>query len=146
VSIPLVANGDAQSAEDARAMLAASGADAVMIGRGAYGRPWWPGVIAEGLDPGTGIRVPSLVEEARLVAAHHLAIMDFHGPHHGNRIARKHIGWVISRLTERGLLNAEADKTWRACLLQTQDNSVVALGLNDLYETALRAGDATQCR
>lgn len=145
VSIPLVANGDAQTVDDARAMLAASGADAVMVGRGAYGRPWWPGVMANELDPGTGIRQPSLEEEALLVAEHHRAILDFHGPHHGNRIARKHIGWVISRLTERGLLDGESDKTWRACLLQTHDNPVVTRGLTDLYEVAFEAEGAKPC-
>ncbi len=145
ISIPLVANGDAQSAVDARAMLAVSGADAVMVGRGAYGRPWWPGVIADELDPGTGIRHPSLAEEAQLVAAHHQAMLEFHGPHHGNRIARKHIGWVISRLTERGLLNAEADKAWRARLLQSHDNTVVMCGLADLYDAAVTARGANRC-
>ena len=57
ISIPLIANGDGDSMPaDARAMLAQSGADGVMIGRGAYGRPWWPGVIADGLEPGSGRR------------------------------------------------------------------------------------------
>ncbi len=54
ISLPLIANGDASGLDDARAMLARSGADGIMIGRGAYGRPWLPGVIAEALDPGSG--------------------------------------------------------------------------------------------
>ena len=63
ITVPLIANGDGVSAADARAMLAASGADGIMLGRGAYGRPWWPGVIANLLDPGSGIMEPTLAEE-----------------------------------------------------------------------------------
>ncbi|MGH6820355.1 MAG: tRNA dihydrouridine synthase, partial [Methylocella sp.] len=54
ISIPLIANGDAETLADAKAMLRASGADGIMMGRAAYGRPWWPGVIAGLLDPGSG--------------------------------------------------------------------------------------------
>ena len=136
VSIPLIANGDGTSVDDAKQMLAKSGADGVMIGRGAYGRPWWPGVIAEGLDPGSGIAEPTLAEEAEIVAKHHDRILSKHGAHHGNRIARKHIGWAISRLADRHLLTAEAAAHWRAALLRTNDNAAVAQGLRDLYATA----------
>ena len=136
ISIPLIANGDGNSVSDAKEMLAKSGADGVMIGRGAYGRPWWPGVIAEGLDPGSGIAEPSLAAEARIVAEHHERILAHHGAHHGNKIARKHIGWAITRLTERHLLGAEEAAAWRAQLLRTNDNHAVAQGLRDLYHTA----------
>jgi tRNA-dihydrouridine synthase B len=133
ISIPLVANGDGQSADDAAAMMKASGADAVMIGRGAYGRPWWPGVIANRLDPGTGIEEPPLEAEASMVRTHHAAIIDFHGEHHGNRIARKHVGWTIDRLAERQLIAADVAAQWRRRLLQTHDNQAVARGLSELY-------------
>ncbi len=136
VSIPLIANGDGTSVADAKEMLAMSGADGVMIGRGAYGRPWWPGVIAEGLDPGCGIAEPTLAEEAVIVARHHDRILSKHGAHHGNRIARKHIGWAISRLAERHFLTPEAATYWRAALLRTNDNAAVAQGLRDLYAAA----------
>ena len=69
VSIPVIANGDCETGADAREMLEASGADGVMIGRGSYGRPWWPGVIAEALEPGTGKNAPSLAEESGIVAS-----------------------------------------------------------------------------
>ena len=105
ISIPLIANGDGTSVADAREMLAKSGADGVMIGRGAYGRPWWPGVIAEGLDPGSGARG---ADARRGGAASSPSITSAFSPtmahHHGNRIARKHIGWAIGRLAERNLL------------------------------------------
>ena len=133
ISIPLIANGDAASIEDAREMLESSGADGIMIGRGAYGRPWWPGVIAEGLDPGSGAREPALAEEADIASQHHQRILSHHGSHHGNRIARKHIGWTITRLAERGLLTPEDASQWRISLLRSNDNAAVARGLSELY-------------
>jgi nifR3 family TIM-barrel protein len=134
ISIPLIANGDGNTVADAREMLAKSGADGVMIGRGAYGRPWWPGVIAEGLDPGSGRAEPSLAEEASILALHHDRILNTHGAHHGNRIARKHIGWAIGRLAERHLLQPELAARWRTDLLRSNDNAAVARGLAALYD------------
>ena len=134
ISIPLIANGDGNSVADAREMLAQSGADGVMIGRGAYGRPWWPGVIAEGLEPGTGRAEPTLAEEAQIVTEHHERMLSHHGAHHGNRTARKHLGWVIGRLADRGLLGREAAADWRASLLQLTDNDAVRRGLAELFE------------
>ena len=134
ISIPLIANDDGNSVADAREMLAQSGADGVMIGRGAYGRPWWPGVIAEGLEPGTGRAEPTLAEEAQIVTEHHERMLSHHGAHHGNRTARKHLGWVIGRLADRGLLGREAAADWRASLLQLTDNDAVRRGLAELFE------------
>ena len=142
ISIPLIANGDGVSVADARTMLAQSGADGIMIGRGAYGRPWWPGVIAEALDPGSGIEVPTIVDEGKIIRLHHDRMLASHGAHHGNRIARKHIGWAISRLAERCLLTTEETAAWRAALLRTNDNKAVSLGLRDLYERAAQQSEA----
>ncbi len=136
ISIPLVANGDGQSADDARAMMKASGADAIMVGRGAYGRPWWPGVIANDLDPGSGTPEPALPDERHLVCDHHSAILAFHGEHHGNRIARKHVGWVIDRLADRHLIPLAEVAFWRHRLLQTRNNQQVAAGLVEIYQQA----------
>jgi nifR3 family TIM-barrel protein len=137
ISIPLIANGDAETESDARLMLARSGADGIMMGRAAYGRPWWPGVIAERLDPGSGIREPGLAEEARIVRRHHADMLSYHGPHHGNRLARKHLGWVIGRLAERRLIDTASATTWRATLLRSDDNCAVAGNLALLYERCL---------
>ena len=133
ISIPLVANGDADSLADVKAMLQASGADGIMMGRAAYGRPWWPGVIAGQLDPGSGIAEPSLAEQARIVGEHHAAIIDYHGNEHGNRIARKHVGWAIARLKQQGCLDAERASRWRGTLLRTENNGDVARGLRNVY-------------
>ncbi|WP_181705599.1 tRNA dihydrouridine synthase DusB [Chthonobacter rhizosphaerae] len=95
IGIPLVVNGDIVSAETARRALALSGADAVMIGRGAYGRPWAPGRIAEALRTG-GEAVDPPVEEIRdTLVEHYEAILSLYGSALGVRIARKHIGWTF---------------------------------------------------
>jgi tRNA-dihydrouridine synthase B len=135
ISIPLIANGDGSSPADAREMLEASGADGIMLGRAAYGRPWWPGVIAQALDPGSGITVPSLDDEAEIVREHHQFIISYHGHHHGNRIARKHVGWTIARLEERRMLPKDTAAAWRRRLLGNDDNTAVALGLRQIYGT-----------
>lgn len=91
ISVPLIANGDVQSAADAREILAASGADAVMMGRGAQGRPWHVGAIA-------GQPSPSRREQREVVAEHYEAMLAFYGREAGLRHARKHLGWYIDRL------------------------------------------------
>jgi tRNA-dihydrouridine synthase B len=133
IKIPLIANGDGTCVEDARAMLAASGADGVMIGRGAYGRPWWPGVIANQLDPGSGIEEPSLETEMSIVARHHQQTLENYGGELGNRTARKHLGWSIMRLEERGLLLQGAAAMWRQRIMTSRDNNFVAQSIVQLY-------------
>jgi tRNA-dihydrouridine synthase B len=133
IKIPLIANGDGTSVEDARAMLDASGANGVMIGRGAYGRPWWPGVIANRLDPGSGIDEPTLDEELAIVSEHHQQTLSNYGSELGNKTARKHIGWTIMRLEERGFLTALDAAMWRQGILTTQDNDSVARSIVQLY-------------
>ncbi len=133
IKIPLIANGDGSSVEDARAMLAASGADGVMIGRGAYGRPWWPGVIANQLEPGTGIEEPTLQSEMNIVAGHHEETLITYGAELGNRTARKHLGWTIMRLEARKLLTAINAAFWRSRLLTSRDNAFVASAITELY-------------
>jgi tRNA-dihydrouridine synthase B len=139
ITIPLIANGDCRTIGDARTMLAQSGADGLMVGRAAYGRPWWPAVIARSLDPAAGMAEPTLEAEARMVQDHHAAMLDHDGPHHGNRIARKHVGWTIGRLAERGFIDGEAATLWRQRLLATNDNRAVAKGLAAVFEIASRS-------
>jgi tRNA-dihydrouridine synthase B len=133
IRIPLIANGDGANAADARAMLEASGADGVMIGRGAYGRPWWPGVIANQLDAGSGVNEPSLEAEMKILVEHHRHILELYGPDLGNRTARKHIGWAIMRLEERGFLTHEEGTIWRQRIVTSKDNGFVARSVAELY-------------
>jgi nifR3 family TIM-barrel protein len=97
IGVPLVVNGDICCADDAGRALEASGADAVMVGRGAYGRPWFAGEIAA---HAAGIKadVPeSITETACYVAAHYDAMLELYGADMGVRHARKHLGWYLDR-------------------------------------------------
>jgi len=95
VGVPVIVNGDIDGPGAARAALAASGAAAVMVGRGAQGRPWLPAQIADALA-GRPVRpAPQGAALVDLVAEHHADLMDFHGAHLGLRIARKHLGWYV---------------------------------------------------
>jgi tRNA-dihydrouridine synthase B len=97
ISVPLVANGDLTRPDDARAMLAASGADAVMIGRGAYGRPWIVGQTASllaGHRPRPEPAGDALIE---LVLEHYDMMLAHYGIAQGTRIGRKHLGWYVER-------------------------------------------------
>ncbi len=96
VKIPVVANGDIDSPEKARAVLQYTGADALMIGRAAQGRPWLFREIDFYLKTGTH-RAPPTVAEVRTVAGGHLQdLYSFYGAEKGARIARKHIAWYLA--------------------------------------------------
>lgn len=102
VSVPVVVNGDIGSSGDAQQALTQSGADGVMIGRAACGRPWLPAQIADaqGRD---GVSVPSDAGQILDIAdAHYREIIDHYGAHAGVRIARKHLGWYLDRAAEMG--------------------------------------------
>lgn len=90
VTIPLVANGDVETAADAQEILRRSGADAVMIGRGCQGRPWHAGVIS-------GAPGPLPQEIAEIAVEHYRMMLDFYGEAVAIRHARKHLGWYLQR-------------------------------------------------
>lgn len=133
ISIPLVANGDGQSAHDAKAMMKASGADAVMFGRSAYGRPWWPGAVAEELSPGTGKAAPTLNEERDIALWHQQETLSLYGAYLGNKTYRKHLGWLFTRLHERLLISLETLQCLRTTLLSQPDNLKVTLGIKQIF-------------
>ena len=95
VDIPVIANGDIVNASTARAALKASGAQGVMIGRGAQGRPWALAEGAAALNGTPAPQVPSGAALVELVAEHHAAMLSFYGVQLGQRVARKHLGWYM---------------------------------------------------
>ena len=90
MSVPLIANGDVETPDDAAEILRRSGADAVMIGRGAQGRPWQAGVLA-------GHAAPKAADIPALAVEHYEAMLAFYGIEAGLRHARKHLGWYLDR-------------------------------------------------
>jgi len=92
ISLPLVVNGDIQSHADTELALQRSGADAVMIGRGAYGKPWLPAMIAGGVSERDA---ESLANNVDPIIEHHQAMLSFYGLESGIRQARKHLGWYL---------------------------------------------------
>lgn len=98
VQIPVVANGDITSPEKAKWVLRQTGADAVMIGRAAQGRPWIFREVAHYLRTGVHLPPPEIAEVRRLMREHLLAHYGFYGEYLGVRTARKHIGWYVRDL------------------------------------------------
>ena len=107
VTIPVIANGDIDSPERARDVLARTGADAIMIGRAAQGRPWIFREIAHFLDTGRRLPPPTVDEARELILAHLADHYAFHGEDAGVRVARKHLGWYVRDLAHGAAARAE---------------------------------------
>jgi tRNA-dihydrouridine synthase B len=111
VSIPVIANGDIATLEDAREALRLSGADGVMIGRGAYGRPWFVAQVIAFLKTGARLSDPSRAEQCAVVLEHYEAMLAHYGANAGSRIARKHIGWYSKGMAGSAEFRAAVNRT-----------------------------------
>jgi len=126
VRIPVVANGDINSPEKARDVLAATGADAVMIGRAAQGRPWIFREISHFLATGTHLAPPLVIEVRRLLLDHLVEHYALYGEFSGVRTARKHIGWYV-----RTLADGEA---FRAQMNTIEDSAAQLRAVGDYFD------------
>ena len=113
VSIPVIANGDIVSSGNAIRAMARSGADGVMVGRGAQGRPWAISEIAHALTGSPMPKIPKGAELVDMIAGHYDAILGFYGTDLGVRVARKHLGWYMDQ--------AETDRQMRRAILTAND-------------------------
>jgi len=124
VKLPVIVNGDICSVEDARAALAQSGADGVMVGRGAYGRPWLLGQVMADLAGGSRPD-PSMDEQLALILEQYEAMQSLYGRQTGVNLARKHIGWYTKGLT--------GSAEFRNRVNTQDDPAVVVAMLRDFY-------------
>jgi tRNA-dihydrouridine synthase B len=131
VRIPVIANGDITSVEDARDALAQSQADGLMIGRGAYGRPWFVRQVIQFLKTGEMLPAPPLARQAEIVLDHYDEMLSHYGANVGSRIARKHLGWY-----SKGLHGAAE---FRASVNRTENPEAVKAMIRDFYAPLVAA-------
>ena len=134
IRIPLVVNGDITSFDKAVAAMDASGADAVMVGRGAQGQPWLPGQIGRRLETGVAETAPSLLEQLRHVRTLYDEICDHYGLRIGLRHARKHLGWALEVAAGCSRVPAEVLKNWRGKILTSEDPRAVHRSLDEAFD------------
>ena len=144
VTIPVIANGDIDSAQKARRVLTMTGAAGVMIGRAAQGQLWLPGAIASTLAAGNErVRTPALSEQLRLQGDHLVRLHDFHGDHFGPRIARKHQAWLLESLTAQQAISREDARAWRQTFNQLESAKEQIKCLRKLTDALMSASPAT---
>ncbi len=134
IDIPLVVNGDITSFDKAVTALEMSGADAVMIGRGAQGQPWLPGQIGRRLDTGIKESMPPLAAQLEYVVILYDEICSHYGLRIGLRHARKHLGWALDVAARCSFAPASVLKGWRQKVLTAEDPSNVHRSLHEAFD------------
>jgi tRNA-dihydrouridine synthase B len=133
VNIPIIANGDITTPEKARQVLQHTGADAVMIGRAAQGRPWLFREIEHFLKTGEHLTAPQVDEIQRVLVAHVHELYTFYGEHTGLRVARKHISWYTKGLA--------GSAHFRHHMNQLESCAAQLLAVNDFFDEQLQRGE-----
>jgi tRNA-dihydrouridine synthase B len=134
VGIPLVVNGDITSFEKAMTALEMSGADAVMIGRGAQGQPWLPGQIGRRIETGIVESAPPLAVQLRHIRTLYDEVCRHYGLRIGLRHARKHLGWALEIAAQCSRAPAMTLKSWRQNILTSDEPSGVHRSLQDAFD------------
>ncbi len=129
VSVPVIVNGDIVSLKDVGEAALRSGADGVMIGRGAQGRPWFLGQAAQYLSGQPVSPQPCLTTVRQIVLDHHQAMLDYYGDHVGGRNARKHLGWYLDAVCS----NSERLPLWRKRVCSEPDSAKVRTALEEFF-------------
>jgi len=111
VKIPVIGNGDVVTMDDAVTMLEQSGADGVMVGRGSYGRPWFPGQVAHYLATGQRKDDPPLHAQLAILLEHFDSIIEHYGEDTGCRLGRKHVAWYTKGLENSAEFRNEVNQS-----------------------------------
>ena len=131
VGIPVIANGDITTVEQAAEARTRSGADGVMVGRGCYGRPWFPAQVAAYLRDGTRLADPALADQKAILLEHYDAMLAHFGVQPGLRLGRKHIAWY-----SRGL---HGSAEFRATVMRCDDVPSVRRLIDGFYDPLIEA-------
>jgi tRNA-dihydrouridine synthase B len=134
IAIPLVVNGDITSFAKAVTALEMSGADAIMMGRGAQGQPWLPGQIGRRLESGIAEAAPSLAQQLDYIRALYDEVCSLYGLRIGLRHARKHLGWALDVASQTSCAPVATLKAWRQKVLTSDDPDRVHRSLEDAFD------------